>query len=675
MGLTTLVTAALGCLVLIGIPWASASYWVSHRVVGIHDRLERFALGFAGVGVATWAAWMSSRLLGPQPVALVAATIIVSSVLVLDAKRLPRSLPSLPKGASRPVLAMGVAFVLLLAPTFVSFGLTHSGGVHTLAMTDWYKHLTVTSAIAGADAFPPANPFLQAHAQPSYYFGFHLLAAAVSRLTSVAGDVYPALLVLTAVIGFSVPLVMYAYARPFGDQRFAVVAAAACFLYGFDLVVVAVDSVRSAWGAWPWPGGLEAVRALVPSTHLDYWIHHNERQFNAFFTATAWAPQHVAAALLALVALSLVSSTPSGQSARRSGILLPALVLASLPAMSAYVAVALVVGVGVWLAVAVWPYRWEPWRAPEFRRWVPVGFASMLLSLPILTVLSGGEGSGSDLSFGLSGSGGWINGAVWNAIFGSHWWTNLLDTPAVYLVEFGIIGVLAAVEITRWFRGSAERAAGVRAPIVIVLAILTLVTFFRPPPDGPNNLYARPMLLVFAMLVPLAIRGAERVTRVGWLRTATVVCALGTGYALAGMVLQGLLFWSVPPALADACAWATRETPRSAVLAVHPDEFSRHIGFFCRRPLTIADVGHARLLGASTELYERTSHAVDDAFSAASASDVAGRLDDLGVDTVLVRSGSGGAAPDWLASPCFTIPYSNAEWTVGVRAPAHCLGP
>ena len=403
-----LVTAALGYLVLIGIPWAAASYWVSHRVVGVRDRLEQIALGFAGVGVATWAVWVTGQLLGLHAVAIVIAPIVVSGILVFDAKRLPRSSPDLPRGAVRPVLTMGVVFVLLLAPTFVSFGLTHSGGVHTLAMTDWYKHLTVASAIAGADDFPPANPFLQADAHPHYYFGFHLLAAAASRLVSVPGDVYPALLVLTAVVGFSVPLVLYAYARPFGDQRFAALAAAAGFLCGFDLVVLAVDTVRSAWGAWPWPAGLEAVRALVPSTHLDYWIHHNERQFNAFFTATAWAPHHVAAVLLALVVLRLVGSGlsgpsgPSRPSTRRSGILLPALVLASLPAMSAYVAVALVVGVGAWLAVAAWPYRREPWKAPEVRRWVPVGFASLLLSVPILTVLSGGEGSGSCFMLGLS---------------------------------------------------------------------------------------------------------------------------------------------------------------------------------------------------------------------------------------------------------------------------------
>ncbi len=670
-----LVTAALGYLVLIGIPWAAASYWVSHRVVGVRDRLEQIALGFAGVGVATWAVWVTGQLLGLHPVALVAAPIIVSGILVFDAKGLPRSTPALPRGAVRLVLTMGVVFVLLLAPTFVSFGLTHSGGVHTLAMTDWYKHLTVASAIAGADGFPPANPFLQADADPHYYFGFHLLAAAASRLASVPGDVYPALLVLTAVIGFSVPLVLYAYARPFGDQRFAVVAAAACFLCGFDLVVLAVDTVRSAWSAWPWPGGLEVVRALVPSTHLDYWIHHNERQFNAFFTATAWAPHHVAAVLLALVVLRVVGSglpEPSGPSGRRSGILLPALVLASLPAMSAYVAVALVVGVGVWLVVSVWPYRREPWRAPEVRRWVPVGFASLLLSVPILTVLSGGEGSGSGFMLGLSGSGGWINGAVWNAVFGSHWWTNLLDTPSVYFVEFGIIGALAAWEMTRWIRGSAEGGASAREPVVIILAILALVTFFRPPAGEPNNLYARPMLLVGAMLVPFAIRGAATVTRVGWLRAATAICALGTGYALVGMVLQGMLFWSVSPALADACAWATRETPRGAALAMHPDEFSRYVGFFCRRPLTIADVRHARLLGASTELYASTSRAVDDAFTAESPSDVASRLDDLGVDTVLVRRGPDGISPGWLTSSCFTVQYTNPEWAVGVRTPAHC---
>ncbi len=574
---------------------------------------------------------------------------------------------------------MGLVFVLLLIPTFASFGFTHSGGVHTLAMTDWYKHLTVASAIAGADDFPPANPFLQADAHPQYYFGFHLLAATASRLTSVPGDVYPALLVLTALIGFSVPLVLYAYARPFGDQRFAAVAAAACFLCGFDLVVVAVDTLRSAWSAWPWPGGLEAVRALVPSTHLDYWIHHNERQFSAFFTATAWAPQHVAAVLLALVVLRVVGSGPSGSGPSASGsstrgpaILLPALVLASLPAMSAYVAVALAVGVGVWLAVAVWPYRREPWGAPEVRRWIPVGFASLLLSVPVLIVLSGGQGSGSGFMLGLSGSGGWINGAVWNAVFGSRWWTNLLDTPSVYLVELGIIGGLGAWEIARWTRGPAEPGTRARESVVIILAILTLVTFFRPPPGEPNNLYARPMLLVFAMLVPFAIRAAATVTRVGWLRAATLICALGTGYALVGMVLQGMLFWSTSPALADACAWTTRETPRGAALAMHPDEFSRYVGFFCRRPLTIADVRHARLLGASTELYESSSRAVDDAFMAASPRDVASRLDALGVDTVPVRRGPGRGAASWLRAPCFTVQYTNPEWAVGVRTRAHC---
>ncbi len=95
-----LVSAALGYLVLIGMPWAAASYWVSHRVIGVRDRVEQFALGFAGVGVATWVVWVSGQLLGLHPVALVAAPIIMSGILVLDAKRLPRSSRLFPEGRS-----------------------------------------------------------------------------------------------------------------------------------------------------------------------------------------------------------------------------------------------------------------------------------------------------------------------------------------------------------------------------------------------------------------------------------------------------------------------------------------------------------------------------------------------------------------------------------------------
>ena len=75
-----------------------------------------------------------------------------------------------------------------------------------MAMTDWYKHLITTSALSAADAFPPANPFLNSADAAPYYYGFHLVAAAMARVAgsiagpAAAGDlVFPALLLLTLV--------------------------------------------------------------------------------------------------------------------------------------------------------------------------------------------------------------------------------------------------------------------------------------------------------------------------------------------------------------------------------------------------------------------------------------------------------------------------------------------
>ena len=185
-----------------------------------------------------------------------------------------------------------------------------------------------------------------------------------------------------------------------------------------------------------------------------------------------------------------------------------------------------------------------------------------MLTLPVVWFLASGEGSGAGIVAAVSGSGQVTNGAFWNAAFGSRWWTNLLDTPAVYALELGIVGILATVEIVRRVRGSVAVGPADRKQIVILLGILALVTFLRPPVDSPNNLYARPMLLVYLMLAPFAVRAVDGTAMRQWHRTAIIVCGLGTAYAVVGILLQGLLFWGIPTALADACSWTTRETPR-----------------------------------------------------------------------------------------------------------------
>ncbi len=145
----------LAALLVIGVPWAAASYWVMRRVGDLHDRLGVVALGFAGVGVATWVLWVVATVTALGPAALVMATVLGAGWLAADARRAPpRGLPAR-GGASWPVVLLGLVFVLLLVPAFFSLGLEPDGAVHTLAMTDWYKHLTVATEIAGSDRLPP----------------------------------------------------------------------------------------------------------------------------------------------------------------------------------------------------------------------------------------------------------------------------------------------------------------------------------------------------------------------------------------------------------------------------------------------------------------------------------------------------------------------------------------
>ena len=125
------------------------------RVGDLHDRLEVVALGFAGVGVATWVLWVVATVTALGPAALVMATVLGAAWLAADARRAPRRGLPARGGASWPVVLLGLVFVLLLVPAFFSLGLERDGAVHTLAMTDWYKHLTVATEIAGSDRFPP----------------------------------------------------------------------------------------------------------------------------------------------------------------------------------------------------------------------------------------------------------------------------------------------------------------------------------------------------------------------------------------------------------------------------------------------------------------------------------------------------------------------------------------
>ena len=132
--------------------------------------------------------------------------------------------------------------------------------------------------------------------------------------------------------------------------------------------------------------------------------------------------------------------------------LLPVVLLASIPAVSVYVALALFFGVGVAVLIDAWIERRPPWTTQSGREWAQVGVPAFALSLPVLWVLAG---SPSALELGVSSAGTLLNGALFTALLGDGVVARLLDTPALYLVEFGIIGVLGVSCIAgRAWRGA-----------------------------------------------------------------------------------------------------------------------------------------------------------------------------------------------------------------------------
>ena len=163
-----------------------------------------------------------------------------------------------------------------------------------------------------------------------------------------------------------------------------------------------------------------------------------------------------------------------------------------------------------------------------------------------------------------------------------------------------------------------------RHVIAIVVAMIVLVTFVRPPLDGPNNLYARTLVVVWFLLAPVAAMRVARATSfvvrtvevlegeqaaisrarrgsLRWTTAAILLCSLASAYALIGAVIEGAMFWGTPPATVEAARWINRNAPASTVVAVHPDEFESAFGYWLRRPILLAAERHALLFGAAPE--------------------------------------------------------------------------
>lgn len=619
------------------------------------DALEVALATACGPVAALPLLWLAaSHLRIGAPATLAAGTL--AAVLMWVATSTPTSAPRSPRpGAVRTLVLTTVALLVLCAVAFVPYGLERPDGVHRMAMTDWQKHLMLTAEMTVHDEFPPANPFLRAPGPSPYYHGFHLLAANLARSAGGPPAIYASLLALTLLTAALVPLTVHVVARGMFDWPGVARTAAmgATLLAGFDLLVLLLHTAVNALTVWGGEWTLSGVRELVPSTHLDYWLHHNERQFSAPYLAAIWSPQHVLAACAGVLGFHWLSRRP-GSDDNWLDALPAAMLLAATPMLSAYVGLTVASGLMVAFSVATTP--------AERRHWLVAGAAATLLALPFLRLAVSAP---SGLVVAPSAAGSWLNGALFTGLLGDGLATRILDTPAVYLVDFGILGILAVLGV-RSLRGVSPSPHRTRC-LVLAATILVLVALLRPPAGGPNNLYARGLLPVWLLLAPVAAAEWQRRRNPAW-RLAAGVCLCGTLYAATGMFLEGYLFWATPTAAVRAARALNEASAPSDIIAMPTEHLPGH-AYWLRRSVAMYDERHARAFGASAEQVAATEAALRLAYVAPTPATAAQRFEALGASIVLLPAESEVRA--WQRSACFTELHRDSEW-LAVRVNGAC---
>jgi hypothetical protein len=232
----------------------------------------------------------------------------------------------------------------------------------------------------------------------------------------------------------------------------------------------------------------------------------------------------------------------------------------------------------------------------------------------------------------------------------------------VYLVQFGLIGVLGVRGLVRRIRRRTLTDRQ-RDAAAIAAAIAVLVTVVRPPIGTPNNLFARPLLVVLMVLAGFAAaEWAEPGRR--WLRAAALaVSVAGTALAVAGATAEGALFWPTRPDVVGAAHWINGHTPPDAVVA--DASAQPGLGYWLWRRTLVSDRRLAQLFGATAAQYADATERLRDASDAPSSLSAWQRFRDLRADVVLMDA----PVPAWAQPPCFRLADTIGTFVVLMRAP------
>lgn len=535
---------------------------------------------------------------------------------------------------------LGVLIILpYLQPTW-------RGALYPSEINDWPKHYTVIWLLEHT-GIPPRNLlYWPQRDQPFvYYYFFHIVVATLRLWSDQALSILTSfvLVTLATVLDLAV-LLSFLAQRLFRRQRAALwtllfVTIATSYDFLATLPQTAKILLAEGW----------TMRAFVGLTP----VFNCQDRLVGLYSAYLWAPHHVAAGLVTLLMVVLLSLL--GQT-RRLALLLP-LLLFALVGFSVYVAAPVLLALAIYAALDVAARgraapgaqrRWAVARA--LAGWAAVAGGFLVVSLPYLRDLlsvSGAETSGLALAIVRNGRT-WYTGGVFLSLLGDYWITRLLDAPGHYLLHIGpalFLGVAGWLFYQRQLRSQAAQdgatlgaerlaarflALGGAAALFLTLFVASSGSLSGVTCNDFRMRGALPLQIALACFAGLAMHIAAPRARptagkqqIRWRRWAyplllllVLAAALNTVRGIAGWGVGRFVRSNVvtPPALA-AFRFVSDHTPPGAVLQGAGTRYprDRDLHLYADR-VSRLEIGSFPLLHVPTDVFYADGIAVYRAF-------------------------------------------------------------
>lgn len=409
-------------------------------------------------------------------VALACAVMLLASLLLLNARA-----PKQESDAHVPVWACAAAAIIALAPAAVLIPKTTPEGIALATPIFDHAKVAIIDQIARG-GLPAQNPFFAAAGEPAplaYYYLWHFSAAELSLLPGSTG--WEADAALTWFTAFSALMLMAALAAWLSDRASSA---------GWALLFAVSGSLRPLLALAF--GGEVLDRVILPAWGLGGWFYQ-----------AGWAPQHIAGASSAVLAMFVIAQAAR----RRSWLLLAVLALLAAAACqsSAWIGgvlfpiAALLAGITIFLHLP----------AGERRGFVVWAGVAALLALGLaspflheqLAALALREGAAPIVfePYEVLGS----------AI--PQWLRRVLDVPAFWLallpIEFPAVYIVGTLGLG-WLLRSAAVEPSKKLSLLILAELaaagLVIACLFASKVADNNDLGWRSALTAFVVLIILA---------------------------------------------------------------------------------------------------------------------------------------------------------------------------